>query len=117
MAVLALLLLRGLSLVVASKGCSLLGCMGFSLCWLLLLRSTGSRAQSQWPHSIRNPPGQGIETVPPALAGRFLTIGLPWTSSWYFSVLTQRCSIILLSYLLENDHLNLRLVEGARTLF
>ena len=55
MAVLALLLLRGLSLVVASKGCSLLGCKGFSLWWLLLLRSTGSWAQSQWPHSIRNP--------------------------------------------------------------
>ena len=34
---------RGLSLVVASGGYSLLRCTGFSLRWLLLLRSTGSR--------------------------------------------------------------------------
>ena len=33
----------GLSLVAASGGCSLLQCAGFSLRWLLLLRSTGSR--------------------------------------------------------------------------
>ena len=36
-------LLRGLSLVVASGGYSSLWCMGFSLQWLLLLQSTGSR--------------------------------------------------------------------------
>ena len=34
---------RGLSLVAASWGCSSLRCAGFSLRWLLLLRSTGSR--------------------------------------------------------------------------
>ena len=34
---------RGLSLVVASAGYSWLRCAGFSLRWLLLLRSTGSR--------------------------------------------------------------------------
>ena len=34
---------RRLSLVVASRGCSSLRCVGFSLRWLLLLRSTGSR--------------------------------------------------------------------------
>ena len=34
---------RGLSLVVASGGYSLLRCAGFSLRWLLLLQSTGSR--------------------------------------------------------------------------
>ena len=34
---------RGLSLVVASGGYSLLWCAGFSLQWLLLLWSTGSR--------------------------------------------------------------------------
>ena len=34
---------RGLSLVVASGGYSSLWCAGFSLQWLLLLRSTGSR--------------------------------------------------------------------------
>ena len=37
----------GLSLVAASGGHSSLRCMGFSLRWLLLLRSTGSRAQAQ----------------------------------------------------------------------
>ena len=35
--------MRGLSLVVASRGYSSLRCTGFSLRWLLLLRSTGSR--------------------------------------------------------------------------
>ena len=34
---------RGLSLVTASRGYSSLQCVGFSLQWLLLLRSTGSR--------------------------------------------------------------------------
>ena len=34
---------RRLSLVVASEGYSSLQCAGFSLQWLLLLRSTGSR--------------------------------------------------------------------------
>ena len=34
---------RGLSLVVASGGYSLLWCAGLSLSWLLLLQSTGSR--------------------------------------------------------------------------
>ena len=34
---------RGLSLVAVSMGYSLLPCEGFSLQWLLLLRSTGSR--------------------------------------------------------------------------
>ena len=35
--------MRGLSLVAASRGYSLLWCVGFSLRWLLLLWSTGSR--------------------------------------------------------------------------
>ena len=34
---------RGLSLVVAGGGYSSLRCVGFSLQWLLLLQSTGSR--------------------------------------------------------------------------
>ena len=34
---------RGLSLVAASRGYSSLQCVGFSLRWLLLLQSTGSR--------------------------------------------------------------------------
>ena len=39
----SLLLCAGFSLVVASGGYSLLWCVGFSLQWLLLLQSTGSR--------------------------------------------------------------------------
>ena len=35
--------MHGLSLVAASQGYSLLWCMGFSLRWLFLLQSTGSR--------------------------------------------------------------------------
>ena len=35
--------MRELSLVAASGGYSLLQCVGFSLQWLLLLQSTGSR--------------------------------------------------------------------------
>ena len=38
---------RGLSLVAASRGYSSLRCTGFSLWWLLLLQSTGSREQAQ----------------------------------------------------------------------
>ena len=37
------LLRAGFSLVVVSRGYSSLWCVGFSLRWLLLLRSTGSR--------------------------------------------------------------------------
>ena len=40
--------LRGLSLVAVSGGYSSLRCAGFSLWWLLLLRSTGSRARAQY---------------------------------------------------------------------
>ena len=43
LAVLGFAATRGLSLVVASGGYSSLWCTGFSLQWLLLLRSTGSR--------------------------------------------------------------------------
>ena len=40
---LSLVVARGLSLVAVSGGYSSLWCAGFSLRWLLLLRSTGSR--------------------------------------------------------------------------
>ena len=46
MAALGLPLLRGLSLVAASRDYSLLRCSGFSLQWLLLLHSTGSRCEA-----------------------------------------------------------------------
>ena len=36
---------HGLSLVAASRNYSLLPWLGFSLCWLLLLRSMGSRLE------------------------------------------------------------------------
>ena len=88
---------RGLSLVAASRGYSLLHCEGFSLRWLLLLRSTGSRcagfsscgsralehslsscgARAQLLHGMWDLPGPGLEPVSPALAGGFLTTGPP----------------------------------------
>ena len=59
-----------------------LQCAGFSSQWLLLLRSTGSRAWGfsscgEWAQllwSMWDPPRAGIEPAPPALAGGFLTI-------------------------------------------
>ena len=53
--------------------------MGFSLRWLLLLRSLDSHAGVvhglSYPHGIWNLPGPGLEPVLPTLAGRFLTTG------------------------------------------
>ena len=48
------LLRAGFSLVAVSRGYSSLWCTGFSLQWLLLLRSMGSRAQAQqlWPSGL-----------------------------------------------------------------
>ena len=43
LAALVFIAARGLSLVAVSEGCSSLRCAGFSLQWLLLLQSTGSR--------------------------------------------------------------------------
>ena len=83
----------GLSLVAASRGYSSLWCTGFSLQWLLLLWSSGSRhagfsscgsralerrlsscdARAQLLHGMWDLPGPGLEPVFPALAGRFLT--------------------------------------------
>ena len=91
---------RGLSLVVASGGYSSLQCMGFSLRWLLLLCSTGSRcvgisscgswalehklssrgAQALLLHGMWDLPGPGLEPVSPALAGGFLTTVPPGKS-------------------------------------
>ena len=79
---------RGLSLVVASGGYSLLRCAGFSLRWLLLLLSTGSRRTGfsscgTWALllcGIWDLPGPGLEPVSPALAGRFSTTVPPGKS-------------------------------------
>ena len=82
-----------LSLVVASRGYSSLQCMGFSLRWLLLLRSMGSRhagvrscgsralerrlsSCGAWASllcGVWELPGPGLEPLSPALAGGFLT--------------------------------------------
>ena len=84
---------RGLPLLVASGGYSLLWCAGFSLRWLLLLQSMGSRhtgfsrcgswalerrlsscgARAQLLLSMWDLPGPGLEPMSPALAGGFLT--------------------------------------------
>ena len=84
------LLCPGISLVVVGQGCSSSQCMGFSLWWLLLLWSTGSRCSGfrscAWQalegrfgscdagayfHDMWDPPGPGIEPMPPTLAGGF----------------------------------------------
>ena len=83
----------GLSLVAASGGYSSFRCSGFSLWWLLLLQSTGSRrtgfsscgswaperrlsicgTRAQLLRGMWHLPGPGLEPVSPALAGGFLT--------------------------------------------
>ena len=67
------------------RGYSLLLCAGFSLRWLLLLQSMGSRhagfsscgTQAQLPHGMWDLLRPGLEPVSPALAGRFLTTAPP----------------------------------------
>ena len=91
---------RGLSLVAASGGYSSWWCAGFSLRWLLLLHSTGSRhagfsscgtralerrlsSCDAWAYLLRGMwdlPRPGLEPVCPALAGGFLTTAPPWKS-------------------------------------
>ena len=91
---------RGLSLVAASGVYSSLQCAGFSLRWLLLLRSTGSRcvgfsscgsralerrlsscgARAQLLPSMWDLPGPGLEPMSPAPAGGFLTTVPPGKS-------------------------------------
>ena len=90
----------GPSLVAASEGHSSLWCAGFSLQWLLLLRSTGSRqvglsscgsqaverrlsSCGAWAKLLRGMwdlPGPVFEPMSPALAGGFLTTAPPGKS-------------------------------------
>ena len=85
---------HGLSLVVASGGYSSLRCAGFSLQWLLLSRSTGSRCtgfsgcgpRALLLHGMWDPPGPGLEPVPPALAGGFLTTVPPGKSASIYKI-------------------------------
>ena len=80
LAILDLIAVCRLSLVVAGRGYSLLLCSGFSLQWLLLLKSTGSRCVGSVvvTHGLSCLvafgilPEQGLNTSS-ALAGRFLT--------------------------------------------
>ena len=95
--VLGLCCCSGFSVVAASGGSSWLQYMGFSLQWLLLLKSTGfsscgvqgeqlwlpgSRAQAQYLRycSMWNIPGPGIKLMSPAVVGGFLTTGPPGKS-------------------------------------
>ena len=79
---------HGLSLVAVSGGYSLLRCVGFSLWWLLLLWSTGSRCagfsscgtRAQLLCGMWDLPGPGLEPVSPALTGGFLTTTPPGKS-------------------------------------
>ena len=57
-------------------------CACFSLWWLCLLLSMGSRVHGfsscgahRLLHDMWDPPGPGVESVSPALAGGFLTTG------------------------------------------
>ena len=103
-------LLHRLSLVAASGGYSLLQCMGFSLQWLLLLWSMGSRCMGSvvvarglsscdsrtlelrlstcgaWAQLLCGTwdlPRPGLEPVSPALAGGFLTTVPPGKLSFF----------------------------------
>ena len=92
---------HGLSLVVVSGGYSSLRCAGFSLQWLFLLRSTGSRhagfsscgsralerrlsscgTQAQLLCGMWDLPGLGLKPVSPAPAGGFITTAPPGKST------------------------------------
>ena len=94
-----------LSLVAASRGYSSLWCAGFSLWWLFLLRSSGSRhagfsscglralerwlsSCGAWASLLRGMwelPGPGLEPLSPALAGGFLTTAPPGKPTPFFS--------------------------------
>ena len=83
----------------------MLRCAGFSLQWLLLLQSTGSRhmgfsscgsralecrlsscgARAHLLHGMWDLPGPGLEPVSPALVGRFLTTEPPGKPSFIYS--------------------------------
>ena len=91
---------RGLSLVAESRGYSSLQCAGFSLRWLLLLQSTGSRcmgfsscgsralerrlsscgAQAWLFSGMWDLPGPGVKPVSPESVGGFLTTASPGKS-------------------------------------
>ena len=113
-----------LKLVVVSEGCSSLWCAGFSLWWLLLLRSTGSRragfsscglwalehglsscgTRAQLLHGMWDLPRPGLESMYPALAGRFLTTAPPGKPS--NSLLFAIAQHILQNYFISNHFIS-----------
>ena len=86
------LFVAALSLCCCAWRYSSLRCTGFSLRWLLLLRSTGSRhagfsscsTRAQLLRGMWDLPGPGIEPVSPALAGGFLTTAPPGSPGYLF---------------------------------
>ena len=103
-AVLGLHCCRGFSLVVLSRGCSLVVVNGLLVEAASLVWSTGSRftgfsscsswalehrlsicgTRGQWLHSMWDPPRPGIESVFPAQSGRFFTTELPGKPYMHF---------------------------------
>ena len=116
----------GLSLVAASGGNSSLWCTGFSLSWLLLLRSMSSRsvgfsssgsgalerrlsscgARALLLRSTWDLPRPGLEPVFPALAGGFLTTAPPGKSSILFQRVEQAEQYTLWASLLWTEHIS-----------
>ena len=105
------------------QGYSSLQCEGFSLRWLLLLRSTGSRhsgfcsvarglsscgsralecrlssygARASLLHGMWELPGPGLEPLSPALAGGFLTTAPPGKPSRLLSTAAETLSWLAL---------------------
>ena len=97
---------RGLSLLAVSGSYSSLRCVGFSLRWLLLWRSMGSRhggfrscgSRSQLLRSMWDLPRPGLEPLPPALAGGFLTTAPPGKPSCHIFDLATFCCVFSLFY-------------------
>ena len=68
-------------------GAQALGYTGFRSCgaWAQPLQLPGSRVQAWLLHSIQDPPGPRMESVSPALAGRFFTSEPPGKpKDWFF---------------------------------
>ena len=77
-------------------GAQALGCTGFRSCgaWVQLLQLPGSRVRAWSLRSIQDPPGPRMESMSPALAGRFFTsepLGKP--NNWFFKRLIKLANL------------------------